>query len=100
MGFFFSSSSSLANRSRDEAALRMGLLDTRGSTNLYAQGNDSSSHAFAAFSRVRVGEARQAILPPPFLVMTSTEGLGGMLGSKSGQRVAGSAKVEARSKPL
>ena len=42
----------------------------------------------------------QAILPPPTLVMASTEGLGGMPSLKSGQRVAGSAKVEARSKPL
>ena len=64
------------------------------------QGTHVSSHALAAFSRARRPAESQAILPPPFLVMTSTEGRGGMAGSKSGQRVAGSAKVEARSKPL
>jgi drug/metabolite transporter (DMT)-like permease len=34
--------------------------------------------------------------PPSALVMTTTEGRGGILGSKSGQRVAGSSKVEDR----
>src|SRR5262245_31491755 len=42
----------------------------------------------------------QAILPPPALVMASTEGRGGILGSKSGQRVAGSLNVEGRPKPI
>ena len=36
---------------------------------------------------------------PPSLVMTTTAGRGGILGSKSGQRVAGSSKVLSRSKP-
>lgn len=37
-----------------------------------------------------------AIFPPPFFVMATMEGRGGSLGSKSGQRVAGSSKVDAR----
>jgi hypothetical protein len=40
-----------------------------------------------------------AILPPPILRIATTAGRGGMAGSKSGQRVAGSSKVEGRSKP-
>ena len=35
-----------------------------------------------------------AILPPPRLVMATTDGRGGMSGLKSGQRVDGSSKVE------
>ena len=50
-------------------------------------------------SRWRGGQG-QAILPPPTLVMASTEAAAAWSASKSGQRVAGSAKVEARSKPL
>src|SRR5262245_4739007 len=42
----------------------------------------------------------QVILPPPIFVMASTDGRGGILGSKSGQRVAGSLNVDGRSKPL
>jgi hypothetical protein len=39
------------------------------------------------------------ILPPPGLRTATTDGLGGVPSLKSGQRVAGSSKVEARSKP-
>ena len=51
MGFFFSSSSSLANRSRDVAALRMGRFDTSRLHESLCTGNTACSHASAAFSR-------------------------------------------------
>jgi hypothetical protein len=43
--------------------------------------------------------ALYAILPPPFLVMTTTDGRGGIPALKSGQRVAGFSKVESLSNP-
>lgn len=43
---------------------------------------------------------QMAILPPLDLVTTTTDGRGGILGSKSGHRVAGSSKVELRSNPF
>ena len=48
----------------------------------------------------RGGAGGQAILPPPRLVMASTEGRGGRSSLKSGQRVTGSLKVDGRPKPI
>ena len=51
-----------------------------------------------------VGSARstsrsyEPIRPPPFFVTTITDGLGGTPSLKSGQRVAGSSKVDFRPK--
>src|SRR5262245_20820879 len=44
------------------------------------------------------GNLRRSCLP--IFVMASTDGRYGILGSKSGQRVAGSSNVDGRSKPL